>query len=282
MKCEKPKTLKVSSENQWFQRAEALKRNRKKRQQYRQFFVEGVQSIDRLVSNDEWSIEAFLYSTKRRSSNWAQGILHGSRARWHLEVKDRLLEKLSDKEETSEILAIAEMPTDDLQRIPVQKNALILLIDRPQSPGNLGTLIRSCDALGAQGIVVTGHAADLYDSRTIRATAGSFFAIPVVRVFSHETLVSWLHNLRQKLAELQIVGTSTHAQIHVSSCTFTRPTILVVGNESRGLSRWCLDLCDSLVGIPMAGTASSLNVACAATAILYEVQRQRLGWKNEI
>jgi TrmH family RNA methyltransferase len=270
-----PKVLKISSENQWFQRAEALKRSRKKRQQYRQFFVEGVQSIDQLVSNDGWNVEAFLYASERRLSDWARKILINSQARWHLEFEEMLLAKLSEKEESSEILAIAEMPADDLSRIPVQENALIVLVDRPQSPGNLGTLIRSCEALGVQGVVITGHATDLFDPRTIRATAGSFFGLPVVRISSQTAFESWLNAIRPKLPELQVVGTSAHAQTHVASCNFTRPTILVVGNESRGLSRWFRDFCQPLVAISMTGSTRSLNVACATTAILYEVQRQR-------
>jgi 23S rRNA (uridine2479-2'-O)-methyltransferase len=270
-----PKTVKVTSENQWFQRTDALKQNRKKRQQYHQFVVEGVQAIDRLIANEAWKIEAFLYSAERRLSDWARGVLRGSRARWHLELKHTLMEKLSDKEAPSELLAIVEMPADDLQRIPPQTDALIVLADRPQSPGNLGTLIRSCDALGVHGLIITGHATDLFDPRTIRASVGSLFALPTVRISAHDELTSWLNELRPKLPEFQVVGTSAHAETYVTSCPMTRPTLLIIGNETRGLSRWCRELCDTLVSIPMVGAAPSLNMACAATAILYEVQRQR-------
>ena len=270
-----PKVLKISSENQWFQRAEALKRSRKKRQQYRQFFVEGVESINELVANDEWNVEAFLYTAKRRHSDWARGILTTARARLHLEFTEELLAKLSEKEESSELLAIVEMPADALSRIPVQENALIVLVDRPQSPGNLGTVIRSCAALGVQGMIITGHATDLFDPRTIRATAGSFFALPAVRVASHTVFEAWFNSILPKVPELQVVGTSAHAQIQVASCDFTRPTILVVGNEARGLSRWFREFCEPVVAISMADSTRSLNVACATTAILYEMQRQR-------
>ena len=267
--------LKISSENQWFQRAEALKRSRKKRQQCRQFLVEGVQSINQLVANDGWNVEAILYAAERRRSNWAQGIIANSQARWHLEFTEGLLAKLSEKEEPSELLAIVEMPTDDLSRVPARENALIVLVDRPQSPGNLGTIIRSCEALGVHGMIITGHATVLFDQRTVRATAGSFFALPAVRVASHTVFETWLNAIRPKFPELQVVGTSAHAQIQVASCDFTRPTILVVGNEARGLSRWFQEFCQPVVAISMTGSTRSLNVACATTAILYEIQRQR-------
>ncbi len=274
-----PRKLKVQSENQWFQRAEVLKRNRKKRRHHRQFWVEGVASLNQLVANTAWDIPAFLYTPERPLSEWAQQILQTSRARCHLELSGVLMEKLSDKEDTSELLAIVEMPPDDPSRIPIREDALILLADRPASPGNLGTLIRSCDALGAHGIAVTGHAADLFDPRTIRAAAGSFFALPSTRIGSYEELSAWLEEMRRKLPDLQIVGASAQAQINVASCAFTRPTVLLVGNESSGLSRRYRDLCDSMVAIPLTGTAPSLNVACAATVVLYEARRQRLASK---
>ena len=272
-----PKTLKVSSENQWFQRVETLKRNRKKRQQYRQFSVEGVQSINQLVANETWEIEAFLYSRERSHSDWLRGVLSTSRARFHLELTDALMNRLSDKDEPSELLAIVNMLPDDPQRIPIREDALIVLADRPQSPGNLGALIRSCDGLGAHGLVVTGHAVDIYEPRTIRAAAGSFFVLPTVRMASNADILAWLDELRLKLPQLQIVGTSAGEHTHITDCAFNRPTVLLVGNEANGLSHWFHAHYDVIASIPMQGTVPSLNMACAATAVLYEIQRQRLG-----
>jgi len=270
-----PQRLRVQRENQWFQRVESLRRSRKKRQQHRRFFVEGVWSINQLMANDAWDIEAFLYTPERPFSNWAQEVLRESRARWHLELSDALMQKLSDKDETSELLAVVRMLPDTPSRIPIRRDALIVATARPTSPGNLGTLIRSCDALGAHGLIVTGHAADLFDPKTIRAAAGSFFALPSIRMASSTDLARWLDRVRQTLPDLQTVGTSAHAEADIWSCTFTRPTVLLIGNESTGLNRRYRDLCDSIAAIPMTGTVPSLNMACAATALLCEVQRQR-------
>lgn len=89
------------------------------------------------------------------------------------------MEKLSDKEETSEIIAIVEIPEDDVSRLSITDQMLIVVFDRPSNRGNLGTIIRTCDALGAQGLIITGHAVDAYDSETIRATTGSFLMFPL-------------------------------------------------------------------------------------------------------
>ena len=271
----RPKTLKVQSENQWFQRAEVLKRNRKKRSQHRQFFVEGVHLIKQLVANETWTIEALLYTPDRRLSDWARNILAESQARHHLELSETLMDKLSDKDEPSELIALVEMPADDPGRIPIKQDAFIVLADRPQSPGNLGTLIRSCEAFGAHGLIVTGHACDLYDPQTLRATTGALFALPTTHIFSQDELNTWLDQLRRQAPGLQLIGTSAHGETTLSNCPFTAPTLLVIGNETVGISRRMHELCDWMAAIPMEGQMPSLNMASAATVCLYEVQRQR-------
>jgi 23S rRNA (uridine2479-2'-O)-methyltransferase len=125
------------------------------------------------------------------------------------------------------------------------------------------------------GVVVTGHAVDLYDPETVRATAGSFFSVPVVRQPSYKELVPWFDRLRQRFDALQILGTSAKAQMLIQDRDLTAPTILLIGNENHGLSESYRALCDAMVTIPMCGSATSLNVACAASILLYEVARQR-------
>ena len=150
-----------------------------------------------------------------------------------------------------------------------------MVFDRPASPGNLGTIIRSCDALHVDGLVITGHAADLYDPETISATTGSFFALPVVRLPSRKELMPWFATIEQTIGSFQIVGSSAKAEEEITTHDFTKPTILVIGNETWGLSAGYKELCDSIVRIPIYGSATSLNVACAASVMLYEIDRQR-------
>lgn len=118
-------------------------------------------------------------------SDWANGILENSGAKKHFELPFHLLKKLSQKEETSELIAIIAMQDDDLSRIPEKDNTLVVVLDRPSNPGNIGTIIRSCDSFGVNGLIITGHSADLYDPETIRATTGSFFCVPTVCLSSY-------------------------------------------------------------------------------------------------
>ncbi len=153
-----------------------------------------------------------LFITReKRLSDWAEKILQNSKAKKHYELTADLLKEISQKEEPSELIALVAMPGDDLRRIPLRENPLVVVLDRPISPGNIGSVIRSCDALGVDGLIITGHSADLYDPETIRATTGSFFSIPTVRLTSQRQLVPWINELKQRCPDLRIVGTSAKA-----------------------------------------------------------------------
>ncbi|GHO49428.1 RNA methyltransferase [Ktedonospora formicarum] len=274
MKIKKPNLVKIYSENNQFQYIETLRRKREKRLRHKEFFIEGVRPINQALAYN-WEINAFVYSREKRLSDWAEGILARSKAKTHFELPLHLLQKLSNKTESSELLALVTTPEDDLSRIPLTPELLVVVFDRPASPGNLGTIIRSCDALQAQGLILTGHAVDLYDPETISASTGSFFALPTVRLPSQRELLPWLTTVREKLGALQVVGTDEKAEQEISQHDFALPTVLIAGNETWGMSAAYKDLCDVVVQIPLAGSASSLNVACATSIALYEVGRQR-------
>jgi TrmH family RNA methyltransferase len=265
----------VSSENQLFQRADVLRRNRAKRQRHGQFLVEGVRPIGRLVTSG-WPVEAFLYARDRPLSRWARGILAGSTAPVHYELTLELLSRLTDREEPSELIAIAAMPPDDLDRIRFRSDRapLLLTCDVPASPGNLGSVIRSADALGGDGILVSGHAADAYDPQAVRASMGSLFTVPVVRVPGPEAVAQWLADLPEALRPA-VVGTDSDGDLDLDQVDLRGPVLLVAGSEASGLHHGYRRLCDVVARIPMRGSADSLNVASAVSIALYEVDRQR-------
>jgi len=270
----KPRIVRIYSENNDFQLVETLRRKREKRQKLQEFFVEGVRPINQALKHG-WTINAFFYARDRELSDWARNILQHSQARIHYELLPHLMEKLSNKEEASELIAIVVMPEDRLTRIPSKDDLLVVIFDRPASPGNLGTIIRSCDALHADGLVITGHAVDLYDPDTISSSTGSFFVLPIVRLPSHKELLPWIEHLKKEHRKVQIVGSDEKAEYSIEQHDFTGPTLLVVGNETWGMSASYRELCDVMVKIPIAGSASSLNVACATSIFLYEIDRQR-------
>jgi 23S rRNA (uridine2479-2'-O)-methyltransferase len=250
-----------------------LRRNRQKRTRYGEFFVEGVRPINTALDHG-WTFSALYCAPDRPLSGWARDVLDRAGEETRYELTSELMDRLSEKEETSELIAILKAPADDLVRIPVSTRSLVVLFDRPVSPGNLGSLIRSCDALGASGVILSGHGADLYDPETIRASRGSLFALPSVRVGGPEEVRSWLESVRTDVA-MQVIGTDEDGDLDLWEADWRRATLIVLGNETWGLSAAYREMCEAMVRIPMTGAASSLNVASAGSIVLYEALRQR-------
>src|SRR5205807_2476795 len=144
---------------------------------------------------------------------------------------------------------------DHVGRIPFSKNRLAVVFDRPASPGNLGSITRSCDALGAGGLITTGHSADIYDPETISASRGSLFALPVVRLEGPAEVGGWLLEVQTRHPGLHIVATDERAETHLWEHDFTAPTVLLLGNETWGLSAGMRELANSNIAIPMMGSA---------------------------
>lgn len=267
----------ITARDARFQRFQTLKTNRNKRRRYGEFFVEGVRNINEAVQTG-WEIGAFLYSPQRALSRWAQELLDGAAAPVHCQLPQDLLAELSGKGEPSELLAVVKTRPDDLARLETGKlNPVYVLFDRPSNRGNLGTLLRSMDAFGADGLLLTGHGVDLYDPEVVGASMGSFFRVPAVRVEGNDPLARWIAAQRARYPGFQAIGTTAHRQRPLWGQNLTGPLLLMIGNETDGLAYGLKESCDALCTIPMAqgAGASSFNVSCAATAILYETARQR-------
>lgn len=265
----------ITSRNARFQQWQSLLTNRNKRTRAREFLVQGVRPITIAVERG-WPIRTLLFDAKRPLSQWARDLLRASKAE-QVAMGSDLLADLGEKNEAApELIAVMEIPHDDLGRIPVGHDFLGVLFDRPTSPGNIGSIIRSADAFGAHGLIVTGHAADVYDAKSVRASTGSLFALPAVRVPSHREVVEWLDAHKARGNPVAVVGTDENGEADIFDFDLTRPTLLLIGNETAGLSNAWRELCDHVVSIPMTGSASSLNAANAATAVLYEASRQRI------
>jgi tRNA G18 (ribose-2'-O)-methylase SpoU len=276
-----PPPLRISTRNARFQQWQALLGNRTKRQRAGEFLVHGVRPISLAVRFD-WPLTALLYNADRDLSTWARDVLTAATAGGPVPaaLATELMAELGEKDEGApELVAVAALPPDSLARLargrtPPTGSTLGVVFDRPTGPGNIGTLIRSADAFGAHGVVVTGHAADPYDPRSVRASAGSLFAVPVVRVPSHREVLAWRDGMAPA-DRPRLVATDEHGEIDLADADLTGPTYIVIGNETSGLSAAWRDACDLTVRIPMTGSASSLNAASAATVVLYEAAKQR-------
>ncbi|PZR54278.1 rRNA methyltransferase [Xylanimonas oleitrophica] len=267
-------TQRISTRNARFQLLETLLTNRTKRGRAGQFLVQGVRPISMAVEHG-WQVDTLLYDVEHRLSDWARGLLHDVDAE-HVAMSPELLAELAEKPVgETELLAVVRMPADDLNRVPVPADFLGVVLDRPGQPGNVGSIVRSADAFGAHGVIVTGHAADPYDPRAVRATTGSLFAVPVVRAPSHREVLEWVDERRAAGVPVTVVATDEDGDADVAHTDLTGPVLLLVGNETVGLTRAWREAADVVASIPMGGSASSLNAANAASVVLYEARRQR-------
>lgn len=260
--------------NGQFQQWQTLLTNRTKRTQTGKFFVQGVRPINMALEKG-LAVESLLYRSGKLS-DWAKKTIASIESAKHYEVSAELLKQLSEKEEgVAEVLLIVKTPNNKLADVSLKslKSQFILALDRPQNPGNVGAVVRSADALGAGLVIITGHAADIYDPKAVRASRGSLFALPIVIADSPSSITDWLG---KQQASIAIVGLSEDGDKLLWDFDLTVPTLGVIGNETWGLSKQWKDTCKDLASVPMYGSASSLNAASSAAITLYEYSRQRV------
>ncbi|GGK95309.1 TrmH family RNA methyltransferase [Nocardia jinanensis] len=252
--------------------------NRAKRNRDARFLVHGVRPITQALAHD-WPLETLLYRLGDPGlSSWAREILDTSTVP-AVGLAPELMADLGEKSGgPPELVAVAEYARGELASFELGEPGeapVVVVFDRPNSPGNLGTLIRSADAFGASAVIVSGHGADQYDPRCVRASTGSLFSVPVFRVSGTTEVSEFRDRQIDRGVPTRIVGTDENGERAIFDDDLLDATILVVGNETSGMSAAWLAACDRTVTIPMGGSASSLGAPSAAAVALYEISRQR-------
>jgi 23S rRNA (uridine2479-2'-O)-methyltransferase len=259
----------ISKSNASFQVFESIKRNRKKRSEYKKFLVEGVRPINTLIDN-EWDIIDILYPEDINLSGWAVELIKKNPKAEVFELSKNLYSQLSDKENPTELMVTVRNRHYSLATSKVSEKDIFLVIDRVQNPGNLGSIFRSANAVGVKGIALIGHSTDVYDMQAIRSSIGACFEIPFQYFESNTELEEWIAELKQN-TEVEVLGTSAKAEKSIYDFKKTKTTILMIGSEAKGLSEHLVGLTDINLSLPMKGSVSSLNAACSTTAILYQL-----------
>ena len=265
------KEIRITKRDNIFQRIIVLKTNRQKRNQYQEVFVEGVRNIN-IALQYGWKIKHWIYQTGNQLSDWAKNTIKQNPAIENYSFSQELIAEISGKSDKSELMAIFEMKE---MKIKTTENPFIILCNRPSKKGNLGSIIRSADAFGVDGIIVTGHSVDIYDPEVIVASMGSYFAVDIQKMERNEEIIEYIDKLKNKFPDLQVIATTEDGEYYSRQIDYTKPTILLMGNEADGLSMFYWDICNKTVKIPMQGEASSLNLACATSIFLYEAYVQR-------
>lgn len=259
----------ISKKNAQFQVFLSYRQNRTKRARDAKIFVEGVVPINAAVATG-LDVDAVLVEENRDLSGWARDTIRKLKPNDVYQVSTPLMAELSGKENTSELLVIANRPKYTLTDAELATYRRILILDRPSSPGNLGTILRSCDAFAVDAVLMIGHAVDQYDPKTITASRGVVFRMPVITGYTNTTLIDLVDRMKDA-HQFRFYGTSAKGTSQLDTLEFAPKSCFVIGNETMGMSQFSQTLVDEMVVIPMLGFATSLNIACATSIVLYQL-----------
>ena len=187
-----------------------------------------------------------------------------------IETSPDILSKLSGKDNPGAVMGVFDEFGPILEDLDRSSADIWLVAERLRDPGNLGTMLRTGDAVGAGGLILIGECVDPFSIEAVRASMGALFTVPVVRC-EWDAFIGWLRQ-----GPGQLVGLSLDTSQDYRAARYDAPTFLLTGNEAQGMPETYAAACDLLVRIPMLGRADSLNAAVATAVMAYEVLAQRL------
>jgi TrmH family RNA methyltransferase len=249
-------------------------RQRKYRQREGQYLIEGIRIVEEALTAGA-AVDTLVYAPDLLVSERARALVERVEPERRLALSGDLFRSLSERQQPQGIAAAVRFDDRPLTDIPLAQDLLVIVAHQLRDPGNLGSIIRTADAAGASGLVVVGPAVDLYDPRTVRATMGSLYALPLVRLADEDPLLPWYEGMREAGLRLLVVASSARgSQVHFE-VDYRRPLVLLVGSERHGLPASMCETANATVRLPQAGRATSLNVSAATAALVYEIVRQR-------
>ena len=243
-------------------------RTKKFRDENRLFYIEGPRIISEAI-DAKWKFDQVFYSQELVTDPYSKQLLEKllKLNAECFEVDRQVFESFSIKEGPKGIAAVLGQKTYDLNYLH-EFGGLWVGLDRIQDPGNLGSILRTLDAVGGSGVILIDQCTDPFDIAAVRGSMGALFSLKIIRTISHELL-------RIKNKEIiRIIGTSDKADDDYQAIQYNKDMILLMGSEREGLSVTLTEGCDKLVRIPMVGKSDSLNLAVATSLCLYEIFNQ--------
>lgn len=243
--------------------------DKKYRQATGLYFVEGLRTVGEAIQTDA-PIEWLVVAPDLLVSDFGQSLLAhpGLRDVERVTVSREVYEKIAHKQGPQGLGAVVRQKWQAIESLPVMASDTWVVLDQIADPGNLGTIMRTADAVGCQGLILLGPSTDPHDPTAVKASMGSLFSLTLTAT-NWETFVAWCTE-----NQISLVGTSDRAEADYQSIKYPHPLAVLMGSERHGLSDHMIDACDTLVRIPMRGRADSLNLAVATAVVLYEIYNQ--------
>lgn len=233
-------------------------------------FIDGIQPVLRAIDNG-LQIETLVYCPNLLTSELAVEMVEREQARGThcLTVSGSVFQYISERDNPVGLAAVLRQHYSHLDELPGGATAIYTVLYDVKNPGNLGTIVRTVDAMAGQGIILIGQTADPFDPACIKASMGTVFNIPLVSLSEPQQFLQWCNT-----RGISLITTSAKAPSNVGDTHFRYPCAAMFGSEAQGLPTELMQAGDTLVSIPMHGQASSLNLAVAAGIVLYEVKKQ--------
>lgn len=254
----------TSTSNPLIKQIRAL-RQKKARTESHTFLVEGIHHVGEVLEAG-WDVEIIIYSPELLTSSFAKDLIARVANLKLQPVSAQVIESLADKENPQGILAVVHERKTKLDDLKPIKKAVALV--SPQDPGNVGTILRTMDAVNADVLFLVDGGVELHHPTVVRASMGTLFWIPVIQT-SFDDFLAW-----SKKEKVQLIGTSAKADINYQGLTPQTSWALVLGNEQKGLSPEQISACDVTISLPMSGRVSSLNLSVAAGVLLYQLMKR--------
>lgn len=261
----------ASKENLIIKRIKQLE-SKKYRERFNQFMLEGQNLIEEAIRNNA-DLCFVIYSDSFLDSMEKEELINFllDKGIAIYNVNDKLFDYIAETETPQGIIGVASKPTFSQEEIIGKPGSNIVILDRVQDPGNLGTILRTADAAGFDCAISIKGSSDHFSSKVIRSAAGSIFRVPIFYIENSFLAVSLLKKNKKK-----IICSSPKCQQYYYDITMDKDIGLVIGNEANGVSDEFFLSSDHLVKIPMFGNIESLNASVAASILMYESVRQRL------
>jgi RNA methyltransferase, TrmH family len=265
-----PHTPLTSKDNTFIKNLRALV-DPKHRKKERSFLIEGIKMVEEAL-RDAVGVKTVV-AAPSLVQHHGKGILklaehQGIEVVW---ISDRLMDAVAESKTPQPVLAVLNMKEYTEDGLFTRPSGLIIVCHQLQDPGNLGTIIRTAEAVGASGMAITSNTVDPFNAKAVRASMGSILRMPVVQINSLPAFIVVCKRKGYQTVATTLTGAKTHYD-----ADFTKPTVILLGQESAGLPQEIIADIDLSVRIPVSDTIDSLNVAVAAAVVLYEAMRQRL------
>ena len=234
---------------------------KKNREKYGKYLIEGQNLLEEAVKN-RFQIESILIA----SSKYDKFKIWSERINSYI-LDDQLFQRIASTETSQGIIAILNVHKTSEEKFlaNLKKEDNILILDRLQDPGNIGTIIRTADAAGYKGIIAIKGTCDIFSPKILRATTGSIFRIPLLFIDDYEQLIKVIRSSEKKLVVSALENAECYYDVNLS-----KGIALVIGNEGNGVAEELIRISDIKVKIPMEGNIESLNASIAASILMYE------------